>query len=751
VSSERKPTPPYDHRELELRHQRRWREQELFRTPLGGEQGAREGASASGLAPQPRDRPRYIYIKASAPFTSGNVHMGHVRSYAIGDAYARWCRARGDHVLFAFGYDAFGLPAELGAIAAGIHPSEWVARCAERMTAQLSRLGFSFDWERSFISSEPLMYRWSQWLFLKLLENDLIYRDTGTVDWCPNCNTTLASIQVEDGRCWRCHGPVTLVEREQWFLRISRYVPENDRRLAELQLWEETALGSQKEVLGRLEGVELELALEGTAGGPLTVFTPHADRLAGAAFVGLSPRHPQIERFITGPQVAKALEEMRAAGVQRAERGAEAVALIDTGVAAIGPGGRQLAVVISPSVDQRFGPTAILGIPAADRTDQVIAERLGLAEVEPVDEDGSLRARPAIRYRARDFSISRQRYWGTPIPIVYCERCGAVPLPYDQLPLELPPDLQPTGTENPLAADPRFYEATCPACGGPARRETDTLDCHFDALWLWVPACVPPGDRTRPLEEILGLDELKAWLPSERLVAGSDSGNFMFDQRIVTKALRDLGHLPYLAHGEPFAGALMHEMVIREGRKMSKHLGNVVEPDELVEQLGADTLRLAVLWAAKPQRSLNWSESAVAYCNRFLRSLWAFCHEQLAVELEPLTSAADDPPKLATDHLRRRLEGWSQTAREKVDADLADLEMHKAVRNVMRYFERLQDFREKVIAKRGEPSREDQLCLITGIELLLELVEPFAPHIAAELGELAADRRGAIAALGKTT
>ena len=746
--SDKREIPPYDPSAIEPRHQLRWQEEGRFRTPLLGERGAREGASSHGLSPQPLERPRFIYIKASAPFTSGNVHMGHVRSYAIGDAYARWCRARGDHVLFAFGYDAFGLPAELGAIAAGVHPTEWVRRCAQRMTEQLSRLGFSFDWERSFISSEPEMYRWSQWLFLKLLENDLIYRDVGTVDWCPNCNTTLASIQVEDGRCWRCHGPVSLVEREQWFLRISAYVPENDRRMGELVLWEETALGSQKEVLGRLEGFEVDVALLAPAEGTVTLFTPYADRLGQAAFAAISPRLPEIHRYIANPDVARALEEMRAAGVQREERAAEAVPLLDTGLRLAGPAGRELPLLISPLVDQRFGPTAILGIPAADRTDLVIARRLGIEVPEEEDGASTLSPRPAVRYRARDFSISRQRYWGTPIPIVYCESCGTVPLRYSELPLELPRDLQPTGTENPLATDPRFYQTTCPRCGESARRETDTLDCHFDALWLWVPACVPPDKRHLPLEEILQLDELKGWLPSERLVAGSDSGNFMFDQRIVTKALRDLGHLDYLPHGEPFAGALMHEMVIREGRKMSKHLGNVVEPDRLVEEVGADTVRLAVLYAAKPQRSLNWTESHVAHCHRFLRQLWSFCQEAYALDPGRLTGAAEDPPKLATDHLRRRLQSWSTVAKERVEGDLVDLEMHKAVRDVMRFFERLRDFQARVVAKRGEPSREDHLALLEGINLLLDLLEPFAPHIACELRETAPKPIPSTAALG---
>ncbi len=272
-------------------------------------------------------------------------------------------------------------------------------------------------------------------------------------------------------------------------------------------------------------------------------------------------------------------------------------------------------MLVSPIVDGRYGATAVLGIPARDRTDALIASRLSLRVSEDGSEDSSEDApppvpgaRPAMRYRANDFSISRQRSWGTPIPIVYCDGdCGIVPVPEEQLPVLLPLDLKPTGAGNPLAEREDFVQTTCPSCGGPARRETDTLDCHFDALWLWVPVCVPPAERERPLDEIFALEDLRAWLPSERVVAGSDSGNFVFDQRIVTKALRDIGPLAFLPDGEPFAGCLFHEMVIRDGRKMSKHLGNVVDPDELVARYGADTVRLATLYAARPQRALNWS------------------------------------------------------------------------------------------------------------------------------------------------
>jgi leucyl-tRNA synthetase len=730
--------PEYDAREIEERRQRQWSEREAFRTPLLSAQD--EG----------------VYIKASAPFTSGNVHIGHVRSYAIGDAYARFQRARGKPVLFAFGFDAFGLPAELGAIANGESPSEWVTRCAEHMTGQLRRLGFSFDWERTFMSSDAVMYRWSQWLFLTLLEAGLIYHGTGTVDWCDTCQTTLATIQVEDGRCWRCHNPVRLIQRPQWYLRVSAYVEENDRRMAELQKWDETSLASQRFVLGRVDGVELQA--RAPDGRELTVFTPYVEGVEQARFVLMSAKHPEVEHWASSPGAQRQLEEMRLGGWERSSRAAETIALVDTERTVSLPGGQELPVLISPVVDERFGATVVLGIPELDRTDALIAQRIagvavdGAADAEAqpstvserqpsaapaagssASQNGTAQAaagaRAAVRYRADDFSISRQRAWGTPIPIVYCERCGTVPVPREQLPVLLPLDLKPTGAGNPLAEREDFVATTCPTCGDPARRETDTLDCHFDALWLWIPAAVPAGERERPLEEIFELEDLRAWLPSERLVAGSDSGNFMFDQRITTKALRDIGPLSFLGNGEPFAGALMHEMVIREGRKMSKHLGNVVDPDELVASFGADTVRLAILWAGRPQKSLNWDDSSVQYCNRFLHSLWRYSHARMAMVVED--SQELDPA--STEFLRRRLEKWCEIAVEKITEDLESLEMHKAVRNVIRLLDRIKDFEKRVLARSGALCREDHEALLAALALMARMLAPFAPHIAQEL------------------
>jgi leucyl-tRNA synthetase len=676
-----------------------------------------------------------------------------VRSYSIGDAYARFCRARGEDVLFAFGFDSFGLPAELGAIAGKESPSAWVERCAEHMVGQLQRLGFSFDWGRAFMSSEPIMYRWSQWLFLTLLDAGLVYRGTGSVDWCDTCQTTLATIQVENGMCWRCHNPVRLIHRPQWYLRISAYVEENDGRLEELAasgIWDENALASQRFVLGRVDGVELDLPAED--GTSLTVFTSHPDALELARFVAISPKHPEVGRWAESAEVAERLEELRSGGLERSAREAETMPLLDTGRTLPSPtGGNPLPVIVSPMVDGRFGATAVLGIPEHDRTDAVIAERLFGSDPERVPDDvaasPTVETRRAVRYRANDFTISRQRSWGTPIPIVYCETCGTVPTPREQLPVILPLDLKPTGAGNPLAERADFVETTCPVCGGGARRETDTLDCHFDALWLWVPVCVPPQEREQSLEHILALEDLRAWLPSERVVAGSDSGNFVFDQRTVTKALRDIGPLSFLTDGEPFAGCLFHEMVIRDGRKMSKHLGNVVDPDELVARHGADTIRLAVLYAARAQRSLNWSDSDVKRCHRFLRQLWDYSQARFALDpvTEAPTSDANGAPAGVeqpltetmgpdkTEHLRKRMQQWCETAVEKITEDTRELEMHSAVRNVMRLFDRIRDYEKRVLAKRGSLCAEDRQVLLAALQTLARVLIPFAPHIAEEL------------------
>jgi len=697
----------YEPSQIEAARQAEWAERSAFATPV----------PAPGQAA--------VYVKPSSPFTSGNLHMGHVRDYSIGDAYARFRRARGDAVLFGFGFDAFGLPAEMAAIERGVRPADWVERCGERMLGQMKRLGFSFDYERAFYSSDEAQYRWSQWLFLTLLDAGMIYRDNATVDWCDTCQTTLAALQVEDGRCWRCHNPVRLIRRPTWFLRVAPYLEENDRNLDGLAHWDELSLKTQRYILGRTDGAEVDL--EGIDGRALTIFTPHPGAVGEARFVLLSPRHPEVELWAKEAGVGEQLDEMRSGGWERSARDASAVPVIDTGAAVTSSAGVQIPVFVSPIVDARYGPTAALGIPAIDEADAAIAARMPRTAAEPLGDEVGGTAREATRYRAYDFSISRQRYWGTPIPVLHCEECGVVPVPLEDLPVQLPRDVEPTGEGNPLAERPDFLEAPCPRCGGAAKRETDTLDCHFDALWLWVPAAVPPEDRE---EQMFTHPDLQRWLPSERLVAGNDSGGFVFDQRVVTKALRDIGPFAFIEDGEPFAGCLFHEMVIADGRKMSKHLGNVVDPDELVAEHGADTVRLAVLYAAGPAKALNWTDGALRFASRFLNGLWNYTHECIAAA----ETAAEDPEAAAdTAFIRERLGKWCENGVGRITADLEQLQMHKAVRNVTRLLERIQDYEKRIVKRRGQLSSTDFEALLQALALLARVLSPFAPHVAEQL------------------
>jgi leucyl-tRNA synthetase len=600
----------------------------------------------------------------------------------------------------------------------------------------MRRLGFSFDYERVFYSSDEAQYRWSQWLFITLLEAGLIYRDDTTVDWCDHCRTTLAALQVEDGRCWRCHNEVRLIRRPTWFLRITPYLEENDRRLAELEDWDEISLSTQRYILGRSDGVEVDL---GSPGAALTAFTPHPDAVSSASFVLLSPRHPELEAWASDPAVREQLDELRSGGWERSARDAKSVPLVDTGTSVRAPwSDAELPLLVSPLVDARYGPTAALGIPAIDEADAAIAARVSRVGEGAAAEAGSAgpETRAAVRYRAADFSISRQRFWGTPIPIVHCEGCGPVPVPEQDLPVVLPRDIEPTGEGNPLAERADFVEVACPRCGEPARRETDTLDCHFDALWLWVPSAVPPEDRA---ESMFTHRDLRHWLPSERLVAGSDSGGFVFDQRVVTKALRDIGPFAFMDQGEPFSGCLFHEMVIADGRKMSKHLGNVVDPDELVEQYGADTVRIAILYAAGPAKTLNWNDGALRFAGRFLRGVWSYSQQRFAM----LADAPDDAEAAAdTEFLRERLRKWCDNGLERITASLEELQMHTAVRDVTRLFERIQDFEKRVIERRGELCRADAEAQVAALVMLAQVLAPFAPHAAEALLLAAGEEEG---------
>ncbi len=705
----------YDPRPIEARWQTAWSEARAF------------------AAPAPGDERKPAYVFAGCPFTSGDAHMGHIRSYTIADAHARFLRARGRGVLFSLGFDSFGLPAELEARRRDMPPREWVARCCERMRGQFEALGYSCDWERTFVSSEPEQYRWTQWLFLAMLERGLVYRREAQVSWCDSCQTVLATLQAEGGLCWRCHSEVGFVRLPQWFMRITAYVQENERGLEALTGWDKAAIGSQRAVLGRVDGVEIDAST--FDGATLTVFTPHPRAIAKAAFVAVSPGHPEIERWTSDSRVAAQLAGVREAGFRRGDREAKQIPVVQTGALATVPGvAGTLPIVISPLVDARFGPTAVLGIPKLDPTDASIAQRLP----EPAGTawkaaKASATPRPAVRYRACDFPVSRQRAWGAPIPLIHCPACGTVAVPFEELPVRLPEDLRISGEDgNPLASRPDFYETPCPRCGEPARRETDTIDCHVDGMWMWMPICVPPEARAT---EMFSHPDYARWLPAEQIVWGADAGGYMFDQRLIGKVLQDLGQLPELPDREPFAKALMHQMIRLEGRKMSKHLGNVVDPNELVANVGADTVRLAVLYAASPGRAFNWNDQPVRHCQIFLKKLYGYAEGRLR-EWSPQLGAA---ARIETsEKLRRRLAGWCGVACEKVTGNLEGLEMQRAAHNAMLLLTRIQDFEQRALKRpAGQLKQADREAIVAALLLLAQLLAPLTPHIAEELWSLA--------------
>jgi leucyl-tRNA synthetase len=706
---------------VDERWQAAWREARAFATP-----GADE-ADPAGPA-------RYVF--PSCPFTSGNAHLGHARIYSVADAFVRFRRAQGDQVLFSTGFDAFGLPSELEAIRRGITPAEWVEQCCANFRRDFSSLGVSFDWERSFVTCEEQHYQWTQYLFLLLYEHDLIFRQERHVDWCDSCQTVLARTQAEGGVCWRCDGPTRFRPLQQWFFRATRYAAENDRNIETLRGWDVNALNAQRSLMSRVDGVEVDAVAP--SGADATLFAAAPAALAAATFVAVSPNHPRLADWTGALGDSETLREMRSTGWRTGDR-AGTVEVVDTGLTARVPGiDRPLPVLVSPIVDARHGATASLGIPAADATDATIAEKAGVA-LPPADAPAvEVATRPATRYAISDFSISRQRSWGAPIPIVYCRDCGVVAVPKDQLPVELPKHLKIDGTGRPLAECEAFVETSCPSCGGPARRETDTLDCHVDAFWTWLAISVPYADRR---ERVFDHPETARWLPVTNVIRGTDGAGFVFDQRSFTKMLRDVGLLPHIADGEPFTNQRMIGLVRFDGRKMSKHLRNTVELKDMVEQVGADTLRVAMLYAAAPKNDFHWTDEPIKHCGGVLEELWAFAAPRLrrwqqldAGERERIDGA---------NRLRRKLLTWCDMAHRNVTRALDAIEMKHAVEGVFALFERLRDFERRALelGREGVLAPADEAALAIGLRHLVHLLAPMAPHLAEELWALCGDER----------
>lgn len=709
----------------------------------------------------------HFYCLEMLPYPSGRLHMGHVRNYSIGDAVARFQKMRGREVLHPMGWDSFGLPAENAAIKHGTHPAKWTNENIAAMGAQLKRLGLSYDWTREIAAHRPDYYRWNQWFFLKMFERGLAYRSRRWVNWCGSCQTVLANEQVENGRCWRCDSVVGRTELDQWFLKITAYASELDAELDTMTGWPERVRVMQRNWIGKSEGAQVRFAIADdagrAAGAYLEIFTTRLDTIFGATFCVVAPRHPVLARIPAGSEARARLDtflrRIDARDVTRSGMEPEEKEGIDTGLRARNPyNGEILPVWTANFVLMEYGTGAIMAVPAHDERDFEFAQKYGLpvrkvveavkrqlpATAAAMTDDGVLVAsgpydgqdsaaarramlrdgeakgfaRAIVQYRLLDWGISRQRYWGTPIPIIYCRRCGVVPVPESDLPVVLPEDVPLTGQGgSPLAHVKSFVETTCPVCGGPGRRETDTMDTFIDSSWYFYRYCDPRNGGAPFDPKLVG-----SWVPIDLYVGGITHATLhLIYCRFFAKVLRDLGLVPF---DEPVKNLLCQGMVLKGGTAMSKSKGNVVEPDDMVRRYGADTTRLFTLFAAPPEKDLEWNEKGVEGCFRFLERVWRLLIPRASdLSRVPLPGEEDGAADARHSSLRRRVH---QTIDRVTDDIERRLHLNTPVAALMELLNETQDFCR-------DASEADRPYLKEAGLTLALLLQPFAPHISEEL------------------
>ncbi|MCZ6746071.1 MAG: leucine--tRNA ligase [Acidobacteria bacterium] len=774
----------YDFKKIEPHWQEFWQREKLF-------------------AAEPAGGGRDFYMLMMFPYPSGTLHVGHGRNYIIGDALCRFMKMRGHNVLSPMGWDAFGLPAENFAIRQGVHPADSTRDNIDNMRHQFKEWGIVYDWDRELASCHPGFYRWTQWLFLRMHEKGLAYRRRADVNWCDSCKTVLANEQVVDGACERCGNTVDQRDLEQWFLRITRYADRLLQDLHTLEDWPERVKVMQANWIGRSEGVELDFKLvdepdhEG-----LRVYTTRPDTIFGATFMAVAPEHPRLAGLVAGRPEEKAV--LQFAGEARRESAfARAAGLVEkrglfTGRHAINPySGEKVPIWVANFVLTSYGTGAIMAVPAHDQRDFEFARasdlpvrvviagpggpldaaamteaftadgtmvnsgpwtgrnnRQGIAEmIAHAEKEGF--GQGTVNFRLRDWLISRQRYWGAPIPIVYCDACGEVPVPDDQLPVELPREVEfrPTG-DSPLASCPEFVETSCPVCGSPARRETDTMDTFVDSSWYFL-RFISARLTSAPFDR----EEVNRWLPVGQYIGGIEHAILhLLYARFVTKFLHDIGWTEF---EEPFARLFTPGMItypaarcgrhgwvpiaqVKEGacpqcaetveislQKMAKSKYNVVAPASIIDQFGADTERLFTLFMAPPERECEWSDEGVRGASRFLNRIWKLFQET-AEELSrgPLPSqgvlalAAEDPAS-GDAELRRR----THAVTKKVTRDMGqDLHFNTAVAALMEFTNFLADYLQKTATEKW-----DRPGIARALKVLLQLLHPFAPHITEEL------------------
>ncbi len=721
----------YDHAEVERRWQGAWDDASAYRTPDEVEDPT--------------------YVLGMYPYPSGQLHMGHVRNYTITDAYARYRRLRGDDVLHPMGWDAFGLPAENAAKERDTNPRDWTFDCIETMKGQMESMGFGYDWDREIATCRPEYYKWNQWLFGRFLEEGLAERRDAEVNWCPDCETVLADEQVEtdDELCWRCDTPVETRELEQWFLSITEYADELVDYIDELDGWPDSVRQMQRNWIGRQHGTRLEFDVSGPDAdyGGVEAFTTRVDTVFGATFFALAPDHPISEELIEADETVHEFVHHEADPEGDEPNG------VETDLTARNPAtGEELPVFVADFVLSDVGTGALMGVPGHDHRDHAFAEKMGV-DIEPViapkpeggadpeapdvsegafTDDGVLvnsgeysgvesaearerltadveSAEAATQYRLRDWGISRQRYWGTPIPIVHCPECGPVLVPDEQLPVELPEFINTTG--NPLDAAEEWKSTACPECGADAERETDTMDTFVDSSWYFL-RYVSPALADAPFD----LERANDWMPVDQYVGGIEHAVMhLLYSRFVTKTLADHEGLE---HREPFTNLLAQGMVQLEGEKMSKSKGNVVSPQAIVEEYGADTARLFTMQAAQPERDFDWSEQGVTSAYAFLTRLKEIVEAYADGEIE----TGDDRGPTAA-YVESEIEAAVVIAGEEYD----ELVFNSAVREAQSLVGTLRRYREEGTVH-GETFER-------GLVTALKLLSPVAPHLCEELWE----------------
>ncbi|MFN7940649.1 MAG: leucine--tRNA ligase [Thermoanaerobaculia bacterium] len=740
----------YDHKAVESKWQDRWEKQRAAEVDLRNARGK-------------------YYMLMMFPYPSGDrLHVGHGRNYILGDALYRFLRMRGKRALNPMGWDSFGLPAENAAIQRGVHPRDWTLDNIRVMKKQFRRWGILYDWSKEVTSCLPDYYRWNQWLFLRMFEKGLAYKKRAPVNWCPSCQTVLANEQVVDGTCERCGTAVIQRDLEQWFLRITDYADRLLTGLDQLPGWSEKVKTMQRNWIGRSEGAEIDFAVEG-GGEAVTVFTTRPDTVHGATFLVLAPEHPAVARLLERHADRAEIEEWitRVRNSSRIEREGEGTPKEgrSTGASAIHPAtGERIPIWLANYVLPDYGTGAIMGVPAHDQRDLDFARAHGLGVrlvyvpedreidagtmVEAIPHDGRTRGtgeldglpadettkrrfidwlakrgvgRAKVTYRLRDWLISRQRYWGTPIPVVYCEADGIVAVPDAQLPVELPYEVEFSGKQgNPLTRAAGFVETKCPKCGRPARRETDTMDTFVDSSWYYL-RYVSARDAGRMFDRELA----DRWLPVDQYIGGIEHAILhLLYARFVCRVLHDFGLVDV---EEPFQNLFNQGMITRysekSGRveKMSKSKGNTISPDELIEEMGADTERVYTLFLGPPEDEVEWNDEAVAGAYRFLQRVW-----RAAGRID------EAPPNGPSD---AELDRLRHATIARVTRDLERFKFNTAIAALMELLNALgRAVEEKTVSK---------VRLAETLETLVQLLHPFAPHMTEELWE----RRGHLGSL----